>query len=69
MAIYNYKCDNCGKIFEISASFNSVIGLKPECPYCQYPITHRIFSPPNVIYKSDGFYITDSRKKKDKKEE
>lgn len=68
MAIYQYKCENCGKMFETSASFNTVLGLHPHCPFCKYPITKRIFSAPAIIYKGDGFYTTDSKKKKEENE-
>jgi putative FmdB family regulatory protein len=68
MAIYQYKCEKCGKTFEISANFGTDLGLHPECPFCKYPITKRVFSAPAVIYKGNGFYVTDNKKKKEENE-
>lgn len=43
MPIYEYKCENCGKEFEVLT-----LGMKEEgdskCPDCQSPKTHRLMS-------------------------
>lgn len=52
---YDYKCEKCGKIFE-----SELHGLK-TCKYCGGKV-NRLWKPLSVIYKSDGFYTTDSKK-------
>ncbi len=62
MPIYEYECEKCGNKFEILSGYN---GKKAErCPACKGS-AHRIFSPVPIIFKGQGFYITDSRKEKE----
>jgi putative FmdB family regulatory protein len=36
MALYVYKCQQCGTVFEVQATFKEKEnGLTPECPQCQ----------------------------------
>lgn len=62
MPTYVYRCAKCGK-FEVSQSMSD----KPlnECPTCKEPVKRIISGGLGVIYKTDGFYITDSKDKKD----
>ena len=62
MPVYNYKCDVCGMVFEKTFRFIEDVSVC-ECPR-GHSQTHRLFSPPTVIFKGSGFYVTDSRSKK-----
>jgi len=45
MPIYEFKCLNCGQIFEIF--FKSIEDFsRPQCPHCQSKNTEKIFSTP-----------------------
>ena len=63
MPIYEYICDTCHNNFEVRRSFSEE-GL-PPCPSCNGTgKVHRVFSPPAIVFKGKGFYVTDSRSKK-----
>ncbi len=58
MPIYQYRCLNCNRQFELKQSFDD----KPvaDCPSC-HGIARRIFCPVPIIFNGPGFYVTDSR--------
>jgi putative FmdB family regulatory protein len=59
MPTYNYKCKVCGVEFEKFVPFSK----NPEdviCPNGHKDI-RRLFSPPVIVFKGKGFYITDNR--------
>ncbi len=58
MPIYEYRCLQCGRDFEL---FQSVGADPGPCPYCQGTV-RRIYSSIGVIFKGSGFYSTDNRK-------
>ena len=60
MPTYEYECGSCRYRFDLRQGFND----EPEatCPQCEQG-ARRVFHPAPVIYKTSGFYITDSRKK------
>ncbi|MGD9142294.1 MAG: zinc ribbon domain-containing protein [Dehalococcoidia bacterium] len=60
MPTYEYECGNCRYRFDLKQGFHD----EPEaiCPECEQK-ARRVFHPAPVIYKTSGFYITDSRKK------
>jgi putative FmdB family regulatory protein len=62
MPTYEYECKKCRSRFEIKRGFNET--GENICPGCSGE-GRRIFSPPALIFKGPGFYITDSRKKAD----
>lgn len=66
MPTYDYVCDNCGYNFE---EFQSIIAEPlTNCPQCQGHV-HRLISSGNgFLFKGNGFYITDYRTEKYKKE-
>ena len=59
MVRYEYECDVCGTHFEVKAHFGD-----PEPGTCPAGHTriHRIFSPPTIVFKGSGFYVTDSKR-------
>ena len=56
MPRYDYRCRECGNLFEKIQSFNSVPGA--SCPICGAESDRQI-SIPAVHYKGSGFYTTD----------
>ena len=70
MAIYGYKCGDCEHEFEKMCPM-SESSLSSTCPECNGRGRRVLSSSVAIIYKTDGFYTTDSKKenkKKDKKE-
>ncbi|MBC7222938.1 MAG: zinc ribbon domain-containing protein [Anaerolineae bacterium] len=59
MPIYEYVCNVCGNHFEVQRRFGET-GSAP-CP-AGHRDTHRVFSPPTIVFKGSGFYVTDYRK-------
>jgi putative FmdB family regulatory protein len=59
MPVYSFVCPKCGLVFEQRLSFknaNSSIG----CPNCQN-VVKKLISKPAIIFKGQGFYVTDNR--------
>jgi putative FmdB family regulatory protein len=56
MPVYVYECEVCGKRFEEHRHYGSP--HPTTCPDGHEPI-HRVFSPPNIIFRGSGFYVTD----------
>ncbi len=59
MPIYQYECSLCRCQFERKQHFDDDTVL--DCPKC-HGKAHRIFNPVPIIFKGNGFYVTDSRK-------
>jgi len=67
MPTYDYTCSNCGD-FEYFQKMTS----EPltACPSCgDQDITRHIGAGGAIIFKGDGFYCTDYKKKKREKDE
>lgn len=58
MPIYRYKCDNCGKEFSVLQHIYDA-PLK-TCPICGGRL-RKLIGNVAVVYKSSGFYTTDSK--------
>ena len=58
MPIYEYRCAVCGAVFDRMASFGDDAGAR--CPN-GHTDTHKVFSPPGIVFKGSGFYVNDSR--------
>ncbi len=56
MPLYEYRCSNCGNVFEKIQSFNAPEHL--ECPKCAGR-SERLLSAPAIQFKGSGFYLTD----------
>ena len=59
MPIYEYRCNNCGRIIEAMQKFSD----KPltRCPACSGRIT-RLISNCSFHLKGTGWYVTDYKK-------
>jgi putative FmdB family regulatory protein len=64
MPIYNFKCEVCNRELEKSCGFHDDFS-KITCPKGHMQ-TRRVFSPPAVIYKGSGFFVTDYSSKQSK---
>ncbi len=67
MPTYEYRCSDCGHEFEELQS----ITAKPliKCPACGKPSLKRLVSGGGgMIFKGNGFYLTDYKKKESKPE-
>ncbi len=62
MPTYNYECDACGHSFE---HLQSMLDKKlKKCPKCKKMKLHRLIgSGAGIIFKGNGFYETDYKKK------
>lgn len=56
MPIYEYKCDNCGDVFEMRQKFADEPLTVHE--KCGGPV-HRLMSTPSFNFKGSGWYVTD----------
>jgi putative FmdB family regulatory protein len=60
---YDYKCKECGKVFEVESLMRDLGYTEFPCPKCKSPKTHRIItSAPQVQFKGPGFYSSDNKK-------
>lgn len=56
MPLYEYKCDRCGKTFEVIQKFSdSPLTVHQECGGA----VERLLSPPALQFKGSGWYVTD----------
>jgi putative FmdB family regulatory protein len=60
MPLYDYKCSDCGHVFEVMQKMTDE-PLK-FCPECKGPIK-RLISAAGIIFKGSGFHINDYAKK------
>lgn len=58
MPIYEYECKKCGCHFEVRQDFDDEPVTECKNDGCKGP-AHRVFSPPTIIFKGSGFYVTD----------
>ncbi len=56
MPLYEYKCDNCGEVFEVRQKFSDEPLTVHE--KCGGP-AHRLLSVPALQFKGSGWYVTD----------
>lgn len=57
MPTYDYKCSDCGHVFEHVQSMKDP--LLVTCPSCGKETLVRLISGGGVIFKGSGFYQTD----------
>lgn len=59
MPLYEYKCDNCGKTFEVIQKFvDEPITVHAECGGA----VRRLLSSPALQFKGSGWYVNDYAK-------
>ncbi len=58
MPTYEYRCDECGIVFDRFQHFSE--DPLDTCPECG-GLVHRVIQPVGIIFKGNGFYITDNR--------
>lgn len=63
MPIYEFACQHCGNEFEKILSFSAQ--TIPHCPKCNSQTVERRVGRPAIHFKGSGWYITDSKAKKD----
>ena len=56
MPLYEYRCEHCGKTFEILQKFSDEPLTRHET--CGGEV-HRLLSPPALQFKGTGWYVTD----------
>ena len=61
MPTFDFSCKKCGTVFEFARPFGSK--TVPACPQCGSKRTEKQLSAPTVVFKGEGWYKTDSRKK------
>ena len=63
MPTYDYKCKACGHEFE---EFHMMSDPAVEiCPQCSGRVERLIGGGAGIIFKGSGFYVTDSKPKKE----
>jgi putative FmdB family regulatory protein len=67
MPIYEYECKNCASRFEKMQPITA--DPITECVNCGGGPIRRIFHPVGVIFRGSGWYINDSRKPSNSKED
>ena len=60
MPLYEYRCDACGKHFEVIQKFSEV---SETCRLCGKGPVQRQASAPGIQFKGSGWYITDYAQK------
>lgn len=58
MARYDYRCKECGNVFEVVHSMSEHPAI--TCPKCGASC-ERVFKPALISFKGTGFYNTDQR--------
>jgi putative FmdB family regulatory protein len=56
LPLYEYRCKNCGHIFEKIQSFSAP--EEKECPVCKGEV-ERLISAPAFQFKGAGWYVND----------
>ena len=59
MPTYGYRCEKCGKEFDLWQRMSDPPGA--ACPACGGE-GRRLFFPAGIVFKGGGFYKTESRK-------
>jgi len=60
MPAYTFQCQECGEVFTRRQSFRDDLSTI-TCPHGHRHVV-RVFRPPAVVFKGNGFYVTDNRK-------
>ena len=64
MPNYDYRCSDCGQIFEKFHGMNENPSF--ECPNCSSAnVSKKIGKGAGIVFKGSGFYITDYKRKEE----
>lgn len=63
---YTYKCKECGTELTVEASMEEGGPEIVKCVNCSSDM-RRLIQPPNVVYKSPGFYNVDTQSDRDRR--
>lgn len=63
MPLYEFKCSDCGIVFEVRDSYENVVHGHKKCTNCGSRNTAKLIGTPAIIFKGDGFYKTDNSSK------
>ncbi len=58
MPLYTYRCNDCDHLFEVRQRMSD--NPLSDCPVCVGEV-RRVINSVGVVFKGNGFYITDSR--------
>ncbi len=59
MPTYVYKCAECGHVFEARQRMTE--DPLTDCPRCERKAIRRVINSVGVVFKGNGFYVTDNR--------
>lgn len=59
MPLYSFECPVCGVRFDARVSIHGDTN-RVTCPN-GHANARRLFSPPTIVFKGQGFYVNDSR--------
>lgn len=60
MPLYDFSCTVCGAKFERQIPYAGNLEVV-KCPRGHHQV-RRIYSPPSVVFKGNGWYVTDHRR-------
>ena len=60
MPTYDYECKSCGKIFEVFQKMSD--DPLEVCPVCGKKVKRLVGGGLGIIFKGNGFYVTDNKK-------
>lgn len=61
MPIYTYKCDSCRETFEFKQRMTD--DPLEKCVLCSENGVRRVINSVGILFKGNGFYVTDNRGK------
>jgi putative FmdB family regulatory protein len=64
MPIYEYACESCGGLFEVTRKFSDP--PIAACTLCGAASIRKLLSPTTFVLKGSGWYATDYAAKKEK---
>ena len=66
MPNYDYRCKFCSFEYELFKKMSEIEDEKELCPQCGSECKRKISGGTGIIFKGDGFYINDYKKKEKK---